>query len=113
MNVAIIGTGYVGLPTGVGLAELGNNVMCIDYDTHKIDMLRAGHVTLFEEGLDDLLQKNIASGRIHFTTSMADGIPGADIVILAVGTPPHPERSYSSRRTGPAPKSPPAPQICN
>ena len=91
MNVAIIGTGYVGLPTGVGLAELGNNVMCIDYDTHKIDMLRAGHVTLFEEGLDDLLQKNIASGRIHFTTSMADAVPNADIVILAVGTPPHPE----------------------
>jgi len=91
MNVAIIGTGYVGLPTGVGLAELGNNVTCIDYDTHKIDMLRAGHVTLFEEGLDDLLQKNIASGRMHFTTSMADAVPNADIVILAVGTPPHPE----------------------
>ena len=91
MKVAIIGTGYVGLPTGVGLAELGNNVICIDYDAHKIDMLRAGQVTLFEEGLDDLLQQNISSGRIHFTTSMADAIPTADIVILAVGTPPHPE----------------------
>lgn len=91
MKVAIIGTGYVGLPTGVGLAELGNNVICIDYDAHKIDMLRAGQVTLFEDGLDDLLQQNISSGRIHFTTSMADAIPTADIVILAVGTPPHPE----------------------
>ncbi len=91
MKVAIVGTGYVGLPTGVGLAELGNNVTCIDYDTHKIDMLRAGHVTLFEDGLDDLLQKNITENRIHFTTSMADAIPNADIVILAVGTPPHPE----------------------
>ena len=91
MKVAIIGTGYVGLPTGVGLAQLGNDVVCIDYDVAKIESLRAGHVTLFEDGLDELLQDSIASGRIQFTTSMADGIPGADVVILAVGTPPHPE----------------------
>ncbi len=91
MKIAIIGTGYVGLPTGVGFAELGNQVACIDYDKSKIDMLRAGHVTLFEDGLDELLQKNIAAGRIIFTTSMAEGVSDADIVILAVGTPPHPE----------------------
>lgn len=91
MKVAIIGTGYVGLPTGVGLAQLGNDVVCIDYDNAKIESLRAGRVTLFEDGLDELLQENISAGRIHFTTSMADGIPGADVVILAVGTPPHPE----------------------
>lgn len=91
MKIAIIGTGYVGLPTGVGFAELGNQVTCIDYDKSKIDMLRAGHVTLFEDGLDELLQKNIAAGRIIFTTSMAEGVSDADIVILAVGTPPHPE----------------------
>lgn len=91
MKIAIIGTGYVGLPTGVGLAELGNNVTCIDYDETKINSLRSGHVTLFEEGLDELLQENIATGRIEFTTSMAEAIPNADIVILAVGTPPNPE----------------------
>ncbi len=91
MKIAIIGTGYVGLPTGVGFAELGNDVTCIDYDASKIEMLRAGRVTLFEDGLDELLQKNIAAGRIHFTTSMADGVPGADIVILAVGTPSNTE----------------------
>lgn len=91
MKIAIVGTGYVGLPTGVGFADLGNQVTCIDYDKSKIDMLRAGHVTLFEDGLDELLQKNIAAGRIIFTTSMAEGVSDADIVILAVGTPPHPE----------------------
>lgn len=91
MKVAIVGTGYVGLPTGVGLAELGNNVTCIDYDETKINALRAGRVTLFEDGLPELLSKNISAGRIHFTTSMADGVSDADIVILAVGTPPHPE----------------------
>ena len=91
MKIAIIGTGYVGLPTGVGFAELGNDVTCIDYDASKIEMLRAGRVTLFEDGLDELLQKNITANRIRFTTSMAEGVNGADIVILAVGTPPNPE----------------------
>lgn len=91
MKIAIIGTGYVGLPTGVGFAELGNDVVCVDYDVSKVEMLRSGQVTLFEAGLDELLQKNITANRIRFTTSMAEGVNGADIVILAVGTPPNPE----------------------
>lgn len=90
MKVAIIGTGYVGLPTGVGLAELGNMVTCIDREESKINALKEGKITLFEEGLEDLFHKNIKAGRIKFTTSMKEGVESADLVIIAVGTPPHP-----------------------
>ncbi len=90
MKIAIIGTGYVGLPTGVGFAELGNKVVCIDNDTKKITSLREGKITLFEDGLEDLLKKNHQNGNITFTTSMEEGVSGADVVIIAVGTPPHP-----------------------
>lgn len=90
MKIAIIGTGYVGLPTGVGLAELGHQVTCIDTDKHKIEALNAGKITLFEEGLEALMSKNIREGRLHFTTSKAEAIPSADVVMIAVGTPPHP-----------------------
>ncbi len=90
MKISIIGTGYVGLPTGVGFAELGNEVTCIDRDIRKIEALREGKITLYEEGLEDLLHKNVQSGNLKFTTSMKEGIPSADLVIIAVGTPPHP-----------------------
>lgn len=90
MNVAIIGTGYVGLPTGCGLADFGNKVVCIDKDLKKIEQLNSGKSTIYEDGLDDLLKKVIDSGMIHFTASMEEGIPNADLVILAVGTPMHP-----------------------
>jgi len=90
MKVGIIGTGYVGLPTGVGLAELGNEVICIDREPKKIEALQAGKITLYEDGLEDLFHKNVKEGRLHFTTSMKEGIADADLVIIAVGTPPHP-----------------------
>lgn len=90
MKVGIIGTGYVGLPTGIGLAELGNEVICIDREPKKIEALRAGKITIYEDGLEELFHKNVAAGRIKFTTSMKDGVENADIVIIAVGTPPHP-----------------------
>jgi UDPglucose 6-dehydrogenase len=90
MKIGIIGTGYVGLPTGVGLAELGNDVICIDREQSKIDALCAGKITLYEDGLEELFHKNVKSGRIKFTTSMKEGIENADLVIIAVGTPPHP-----------------------
>ena len=90
MNVGIIGTGYVGLPTGVGLAELGNNVVCIDREPKKIEALKAGKITLYEDGLEELFHKNVEAGRISFTTSMKEGVSNADLVIIAVGTPPHP-----------------------
>lgn len=90
MKVAIIGTGYVGLPTGVGLAELGHTVICIDRESSKIEKLRQGKITLYEEGLEELFHKNLAKGTISFTMSMEEGIRGADLVMIAVGTPPHP-----------------------
>ena len=90
MRIGIIGTGYVGLPTGVGLAELGNNVICIDREPRKIEALKAGKITLYEDGLEELLHKNVKEGRLLFTTSMKEGVEKADLVIIAVGTPPHP-----------------------
>ena len=90
MKVAIIGTGYVGLPTGIGLAELGHDIICIDKDISKIQTLQSGQSTLYEDGLEELLQKTLSNGKIKFTTSMKEGITGADVVLLAVGTPPHP-----------------------
>ncbi|MFV0626548.1 MAG: UDP-glucose dehydrogenase family protein [Alphaproteobacteria bacterium] len=90
MKIGIIGTGYVGLPTGIGLAELGNDVICIDKDENKISALQAGKLTLYEDGLEELLIKNCKSGKLKFTTSMKEGVENADIVIIAVGTPPHP-----------------------
>ena len=90
MKVGIIGTGYVGLPTGVGLAELGHDVVCIDAIPEKIEALKAGKITLLEAGLEELFHKNLAAGKIKFTTDMKEGVEDADIVIIAVGTPPHP-----------------------
>lgn len=90
MKIGIIGTGYVGLPTGVGLAELGNTVVCVDKLKEKIDALKQGTLTLYEEGLEELFQKNIANGRLSFTTNMQKAIEGANVVLIAVGTPPHP-----------------------
>ena len=90
MKIGIIGTGYVGLPTGVGFAELGNDVVCIDKAEDKISTLKSGKVTIFEDGLDDLFKKNIQNKKLSFTSSMKEGVEGADVVIIAVGTPPHP-----------------------
>ncbi|ECL6334912.1 TPA: UDP-glucose/GDP-mannose dehydrogenase family protein [Campylobacter jejuni] len=90
MRIGIIGTGYVGLPTGVGLAELGNDVICIDREKSKIDALNNGILTIYEDNLEELFHKNVKEGRLKFTTSMQEGIKDADLVIIAVGTPPHP-----------------------
>lgn len=90
MKIGVIGTGYVGLPTGVGLAELGNDVICIDKDEDKISALKSGKVTIFEDGLEDLFIKNIQNKKLSFTSSMKEGVENADVVIIAVGTPPHP-----------------------
>ncbi|EHD2744188.1 UDP-glucose/GDP-mannose dehydrogenase family protein [Campylobacter jejuni] len=89
MKIGIIGTGYVGLPTGVDLAELGNDVICIDREKSKIDALNNGILTIYEDNLEELFHKNVKEGRLKFTTSMQEGIKDADLVIIAVGTPPH------------------------
>jgi UDPglucose 6-dehydrogenase len=88
MNIAIIGTGYVGLVSGTCFAETGNNVTCIDINEDKINQLRNGQTPIYEPGLDVLLERNIKEKRISFTTSLADGIKDAQIIFLALPTPP-------------------------
>lgn len=90
MKIAIIGTGYVGLPSGVGFAELGHSVVCVDNNKAKIEALNRGELTLYENGLADLFKTNTQQGRLRFTTSMKEGVQDADLVIIAVGTPPDP-----------------------
>lgn len=88
MNIAIIGTGYVGLVSGTCFAETGNQVMCIDINEEKIAQLKNKQTPIYEPGLDILLERNIKEDRIHFTTSLAEGIKDAQIIFLALPTPP-------------------------
>ena len=88
MKIAVVGTGYVGLVTGTCFAETGNDVTCIDNNTHKVSSLQQGKITIYEPGLDVLFERNIEQGRLHFTSSLADGIKEAQIIFLALPTPP-------------------------
>lgn len=88
MNIAIVGTGYVGLVTGTCFSEMGVHVTCVDVDEHKIEKLKQGFVPIYEPGLETLVHKNTKSGRLHFTTRLEDVINHVDIVFSAVGTPP-------------------------
>jgi UDPglucose 6-dehydrogenase len=88
MNITVIGAGYVGLVTGACLAEVGNDVLCMDLDTDKIDTLNAGGVPLYEPGLKELLERNRSAGRLRFTTDAAYSVGYADVLFIAVGTPP-------------------------
>lgn len=88
MNIAVIGTGYVGLVTGTCFAETGNMVTCVDIDTNKVERLSAGKITIFEPGLEKLFERNSKEGRLRFTTSLAEGIRDARIIFLALPTPP-------------------------
>ncbi|MBK8442934.1 MAG: UDP-glucose/GDP-mannose dehydrogenase family protein [Sphingobacteriales bacterium] len=88
MKIAVIGTGYVGLVTGTCFAETGNNVTCVDIDEKKVELLCSGGIPIYEPGLDIILERNIRQGRIHFTTSLAEGIEQAEVVFLALPTPP-------------------------
>jgi len=87
MKIAVLGTGYVGLSTGVCLSEIGHNVICIDTDEQKIISLRQGISPIYEPGLENLLIQNAAAGRLLFTTSHREALNGAEIIIIAVGTP--------------------------
>lgn len=88
MNITIVGTGYVGLVSGTCFAETGNKVVCVDINEQKIEQLRNGHCPIYESGLENLLQRNIKEGRLQFTTSLKEGISQAQIVFLALPTPP-------------------------
>ena len=87
MKIAVIGTGYVGLVSGTCFAESGNDVVCVDIDQTKIERLRNGEVPIYEPGLGELIERNIASGRLQFTTAVSVAVPPAQLVYLAVGTP--------------------------
>ncbi len=88
MNIAVIGTGYVGLVTGTCFAETGNNVTCVDIDESKVKKLKGGELTIYEPGLELLFERNSRQGRLKFTTSLAKGIKDAEIIFLALPTPP-------------------------
>lgn len=88
MNIAIVGTGYVGLVTGACFADTGVNVTCVDVDEKKIAELKQGKMPIYEPGLDELVTKNYAAGRLHFTTSLESVLNEQDIIFSAVGTPP-------------------------
>jgi UDPglucose 6-dehydrogenase len=87
MKIVVVGTGYVGLVTGAGFSEFGHTVTCVDIDPRRVEALQRGQIPIHEPGLDELVRRNSALGRLSFTTSTADAIPGAQAVFIAVGTP--------------------------
>jgi UDPglucose 6-dehydrogenase len=87
MKVAVVGAGYVGLVTGVCLAEMGNRVWCVDIDENKIDDLMACRVSIFEPGLDEMVSKNHRCGRLFFTTDISEALEDCKVCLIAVGTP--------------------------
>jgi UDPglucose 6-dehydrogenase len=88
MNICVVGTGYVGLVTGAVFADLGNDVICVDNNRAKIESLRAGQMTIYEPGLDEMVNRNMGDRRLTFTTELASGVRQSDVIFIAVGTPP-------------------------
>ena len=87
-KITVVGTGYVGLVTGTCFAETGNNVLCVDIDEFKVEMMRAGKVPIYEPNLETYFERNISAGRLKFTTSLEEGVAHGDIIFLALPTPP-------------------------
>ncbi len=88
MNIAVVGTGYVGLVTGTCFAETGNQVICVDIDAKKVERMQAGEVPIYEPDLDTLFERNTRAGRLHFTTSLSEAVEKSEIIFLALPTPP-------------------------
>jgi UDPglucose 6-dehydrogenase len=93
MKLTIIGTGYVGLVSGTCFAEVGHQVICVDNNADKVKMLQAGGIPIYEPGLEELVKKNVAAGRLKFTASTAEGVQNSDVIFIAVPTPPQPDGS--------------------
>jgi UDPglucose 6-dehydrogenase len=88
MKITVVGTGYVGLVTGTCFAETGNNVICVDIDVDKVNKLSNGQITIYEPGLEKLFDRNLKEDRLHFTTNLAEGVKDAEVIFLALPTPP-------------------------
>lgn len=97
MKIAIVGTGYVGLVSGACFAEVGIDVTCVDIDRNKIERLNQGIIPIYEPGLDDLVRRNVAEGRLHFTCDLTDCLDDVEVVFSAVGTPPDEDGSADLR----------------
>ena len=97
MNICVIGTGYVGLVTGACLAEFGMNLICVDNDIQKIDLLKQGKITIYEPGLDNLVAKGTREGRLRFSSSIEEGVKSSLVILIAVGTPPNEDGSADLR----------------
>ena len=93
MKLTIIGTGYVGLVSGACFAEVGHQVICVDNNAEKVKVLREGGIPIYEPGLEEMVKKNVASGRLSFTTSTTEGVEKSDVIFIAVPTPPQPDGS--------------------
>ena len=88
MNIAIVGTGYVGLVSGTCFAEMGATVTCVDVDANKINKLKVGEMPIYEPGLEELVKRNVSYGRLNFTTNLTEVLDDVEVVFSAVGTPP-------------------------
>ena len=88
MNIAVVGTGYVGLVTGTCFAEMGNHVTCVDIDANKVEKMRNSIIPIYEPHLDILFERNIKQGRLQFTTNLEEAVKDATIIFLALPTPP-------------------------
>lgn len=93
MKLSIIGTGYVGLVTGACFAEVGHQVICVDNNPEKVDLLKQGGMPIYEPGLDELVRKNVTAGRLSFSPSVTEGVQKSEVVFIAVPTPPNPDGS--------------------
>ncbi|MFO0602956.1 MAG: UDP-glucose/GDP-mannose dehydrogenase family protein [Polyangiales bacterium] len=91
MRIVVVGTGYVGLVAGTGFAEFGNQVTCVDTDASKVEMLRKGQIPIYEPGLEELVRRNAAEERLSFSTDLPSAVRDAQVVFIAVGTPPRPD----------------------
>jgi len=97
LDIAVIGTGYVGLVTGAGLADFGNDVVCVDIDQKKIDALKQGKIPIYEPGLDKIVNRNVSDGRLKFSTDLPEAIRSSRAIFIAVGTPPKADGSADLR----------------
>ena len=88
MKIAIVGTGYVGLVSGTCFSEMGVDVTCVDVDKNKVQNLQNGIIPIYEPGLEELVRRNMAAGRLHFTTDVREVLDDVEVVFSAVGTPP-------------------------